>query len=70
MAFRTRLDDLLEQNIRSDGRDPDEPRNIQCELGIFHPNANGSASFSIGNTKVFAAVYGPHEVRKIEKCKA
>lgn len=63
MSRRTHLDDLWELQIRSDGRTPHELRNIKCEMGLFHPQATGSASFNIGNTKVIAAVYGPHEVR-------
>ena len=35
---------------------------IQCSLGIFQ-QADGSAYLEQGNTKVLAAVYGPHEVR-------
>ena len=34
---------------------------IQCSLGIF-AQADGSAYLEQGNTKVLAAVYGPHEV--------
>lgn len=62
MSYRTHLDDLWEQQVRPDGRTPNELRNVSCEMGIFHPQATGSASFKIGNTKVIAAVYGPHEV--------
>lgn len=62
MALKTYFDDLWEYEIRSDGRIPSELRQIECEMGIFHPQASGSASFRIGNTKVMAAVYGPHEV--------
>jgi len=67
MALKTYLDDLWDHQIRSDGRAPEELRHIHCEMGIFHPQASGSASFSIGNTKVFAAVYGPHEMRHAQK---
>lgn len=63
MAFRTHLDDLWEHQIRPDGRTPEELRNISCEMSIFRETrASGSASFSVGNTKVVAAIYGPHEV--------
>jgi len=64
MTYKTQKDDLWEQQIRSDGRAVNELRQIRCELGVFHPQANGSSSYSIGNTKVFAAVYGPHEITK------
>jgi exosome complex component RRP41 len=36
-------------------------------MGLFHPQATGSASFNIGSTKVMAAVYGPHEVRSSQR---
>ena len=48
------------QGFRQDGRLPDELRKITCELGVL-PQADGSALFEQGNTKVLAAVYGPHE---------
>jgi len=68
MAFRTYLDDLWEFQIRGDGRAPLELRNVSCELRVFkETRASGSASFSIGNTKVVAAIYGPHEVRSTQK---
>lgn len=34
---------------------------MRAELGVIH-SADGSASFEMGNTRVLAAVYGPHEV--------
>lgn len=37
------------------------PNRIRCSLGIF-AQADGSAYLEQGNTKVLAAVYGPHEV--------
>ncbi|TRY63849.1 hypothetical protein TCAL_06861 [Tigriopus californicus] len=52
---------LSEQNLRLDGRKADELRRIQCKLGVFG-QADGSAYLEQGNTKVLAAVYGPHEI--------
>ena len=43
---------------RKDKRKFDEPRKIEAKVGII-PNADGSASFKIGNTWAYAAVYGP-----------
>jgi len=43
---------------RYDGRKFDEMRPIKMEVGVLD-NANGSAVFQIGNTKVIAGVYGP-----------
>lgn len=43
---------------RLDGRKADETRKIEIEIGVV-PNADGSASFSFGDTKAIAAVYGP-----------
>ncbi|XP_024541981.1 exosome complex component RRP41 homolog [Selaginella moellendorffii] len=49
------------EGLRLDGRRPLEMRQLHAELGVVE-NANGSAMFEMGNTKVIAAVYGPHEV--------
>ncbi|KAL5021551.1 hypothetical protein ScPMuIL_000706 [Solemya velum] len=56
------LELLSDQGFRIDGRRPHELRKIQCRLGIFK-QADGSAYIEQGNTKVLAAVYGPHEIR-------
>lgn len=48
------------EGLRQDGRRPKELRQISCELGVL-AKASGSATFEMGNTKVLAAVYGPHE---------
>jgi len=41
-----------------------ELRRIRCSLGVF-AQADGSAYLEQGNTKVLAAVYGPHEVLEL-----
>lgn len=46
---------------RLDGRRPDEIRDIKIKVGILE-NADGSAYIEQGNTKIYAAVYGPREV--------
>ncbi len=56
------LELLSDQGFRVDGRRADELRRLQCRLGVFS-QADGSAYVEQGNTKVLAAVYGPHEVR-------
>ncbi|GAB1598985.1 exosome complex component RRP41-like [Argonauta hians] len=56
------LELLSDQGFRVDGRRPHELRKIQCRLGVFR-QADGSAYLEMGNTKVLAAVYGPHEMR-------
>ncbi|MBR9678988.1 MAG: exosome complex exonuclease Rrp41 [Nanoarchaeota archaeon] len=43
---------------RYDGRKFDEMRKMKMEVGVID-NADGSAVFQIGNTKVIAGVYGP-----------
>nr|CAG4645044.1 EOG090X0BHT [Leptodora kindtii] len=55
------LELLTDQGLRIDGRKPSELRRIRCSLGIF-AQADGSAYLEQGNTKILAAVYGPHEV--------
>ncbi len=52
---------LIKNGIRIDGRKLDELRPIDARVGVLK-NANGSAYFSIGNTKVIAGVYGPRKV--------
>ncbi|XP_055905809.1 exosome complex component RRP41 [Eupeodes corollae] len=51
---------LSEQGLRLDGRRPHELRRIKCKLGVFS-QPDGSAYIEQGNTKVLAAVYGPHQ---------
>lgn len=52
---------LSSQGLRLDGRRPNELRRIRCKLGVF-TQPDGSAYLEQGNTKVLAAVYGPHQV--------
>jgi len=47
--------------LRSTGRKIDETRSIHCEFGKLS-KTSGSAIFQIGNTKVAAAINGPHHV--------
>lgn len=56
-------DYLSDQGYRLDGRKQNELRRIQCKMGVFE-QADGSAYFEQGNTKVLATVYGPHEVNQ------
>ncbi|KAL9443180.1 hypothetical protein AB3S75_016523 [Citrus x aurantiifolia] len=42
---------------RADGRNPNQLRPLACSCSILH-RAHGSASWSQGDTKVLAAVYG------------
>lgn len=51
---------LSDQGLRLDGRRPHELRRIKCKLGVFE-QPDGSAYLEQGNTKVLAAVYGPHQ---------
>ncbi|XP_037047575.1 exosome complex component RRP41 [Bradysia coprophila] len=51
---------ISEQGLRLDGRRANELRRIQCKLGVFS-QPDGSAYLEQGNTKVLAAVYGPHQ---------
>ncbi|MEW5310182.1 MAG: hypothetical protein WDW38_002003 [Sanguina aurantia] len=49
------------EGLRLDGRRPRELRRLACELDVLS-SASGSATFTVGNTKVLAAVFGPHDV--------
>jgi exosome complex component RRP41 len=51
MAYKKRLD----------GRKFDELREMEAKVGVIK-NATGSASFKIGNTIAYAAVYGPRDL--------
>lgn len=53
---------LCDQGLRLDGRRPHELRRIRCKLGVFE-QPDGSAYLEQGNTKVLAAVFGPHQVK-------
>ncbi len=52
------MEKQIKNNERIDGRGLTELRPIEAEVGVI-PNATGSARFSMGKTKVIAAVYGP-----------
>jgi hypothetical protein len=56
------LSNDCELGLRVDGRRANELRKISAKLGVLG-QADGSAYLEMGNTKVLAAVYGPHEVR-------
>jgi exosome complex component RRP41 len=49
--------------MRPDGRKNDELRPMEMKVGVIK-NATGSAYFKIGNTEVYAAVYGPKNIPK------
>lgn len=55
--------DLKHENdlatLRANGRKLNECRKVSFELGTMK-NTNGSAIFTIGNTKVAAFIQGPH----------
>ncbi|XP_057435614.1 exosome complex exonuclease RRP46 homolog [Lotus japonicus] len=46
------------ESDRPDGRSPNQLRPLACSRSVLH-RAHGSATWSQGETKVFAAVYGP-----------
>ena len=54
---RNLIDD---RGIRTDGRTPDELREIKIQIGVVK-NADGSAFIEFGNNKIIVAVYGPRE---------
>ena len=57
---------LSDHGLRLDGRRAGELRRLRCRLGVFG-QADGSAYLEMGNTKVLAAVYGPHEAKSRAK---
>lgn len=56
------MDDILFNTFRQDGRKVGELRKIEISLGTVD-SADGSAVFSIGNTKVLCYIYGPKQAR-------
>lgn len=46
---------IIEQNVRPDGRRPDEIRPISCEVGLL-PRVHGSGMFTRGQTQVLTAL--------------
>ncbi|KAJ6354499.1 hypothetical protein OIU77_005165 [Salix suchowensis] len=46
------------ESERDDGRSPSQLRPLSCARNVLH-RSHGSASWSQGDTKVLAAVYGP-----------
>ena len=54
---------LSDQGLRLDGRKAGELRRVQCRMGVFG-QADGSAYLEQGNTRVLAAVYGPHDMSR------
>jgi len=63
------LELLNDEGFRVDGRKFNELRRIRCNLGVFQ-QADGSAYIEQGNTKILAAIYGPHEPSLSLKSKA
>jgi exosome complex component RRP41 len=53
-----KVEKLLVEGKRLDGRKLEELRPIEMEVGVV-PRADGSASVRFGNTRVIASVYGP-----------
>jgi len=53
---------LSDEGLRCDGRRPTEVRKMSCSFGVFD-QSDGSAYVELGNTRVLAAVYGPHDIR-------
>ncbi|KAB7493624.1 UNVERIFIED_CONTAM: hypothetical protein RMT77_010195 [Armadillidium vulgare] len=54
------------EGLRQDGRTVSCLRKISCRLGLYD-QPNGSSYIEMGNTKILAAVYGPHEVKNLKK---
>lgn len=52
---------LIENGKRTDGRTPDQLRDISMEINVITA-ADGSAKVSFGSTVAFASVYGPREL--------
>src|SRR3989338_2578963 len=60
MGGKTNVD-LIKNGKRIDCRALDELRPIEAKVGVLK-NADGSASFKMGNTLAVAGVFGPRKV--------
>jgi len=56
-----KMEYISPEGFRLDGRRSDEIRHLSCHVGGVSNKADGSASVSMGETKVIAYVYGPFE---------
>ena len=59
-----KYDFLTPENLRIDGRKPNETRPIECQIGGIVSGTDGSASVSMGLTKAIAYIYGPRPLSK------
>lgn len=58
---------IIAENVRPDGRKPEEIRPIHCQVGVL-PRSHGSALFTRGNTQVLsiATLGSPGDVQKLD----
>jgi polyribonucleotide nucleotidyltransferase len=58
---------ICSENVRPDGRKPEEIRPIYCEVGVL-PRAHGSALFTRGSTQVLsiATLGSPGDIQKLD----
>ena len=61
MPKKAKSKKLIRKGVRTDGRKPNDLRNIRIDVGPLE-RADGSAYIEWGNNKILAAVYGPREV--------
>jgi len=61
--FAATMEYVSMEGLRVDGRRATELRALSADLGVLN-GADGSATFSMGQTKVMAAVFGPKEVEQ------
>jgi exosome complex component RRP41 len=61
MPKKAKSEKLISKGVRTDGRKPNDLRNIRIDVGPLE-RADGSAYIEWGNNKILAAVYGPREV--------
>ena len=60
-ASKENIEWFDEEGKRVDGREKDELRETNMEIGVLE-EADGSAMVEIGNTRVFASVFGPQDL--------
>ncbi|KAF5274413.1 hypothetical protein FQA39_LY07293 [Lamprigera yunnana] len=63
LTLRNKVNEILKNEIRCQGRKFDEPRKIFLKCGIVS-QAKGSAYYEVDKTKVIVSVYDPREIPK------
>ncbi|KAK9506348.1 hypothetical protein O3M35_008303 [Rhynocoris fuscipes] len=65
-TYKEAFSEILDENIRSDGRKLNEHRKMYIKLGVS-ADCRGSCYIELGETKVIVGVHGPKEIPNIQE---